>query len=600
MSAVLEQLGGWPGGALAVIGLICLSIHRRLPAGLGASLFVGAVSLGAGWWLSRGTTDGLNLYVAGHATAALCAFWSLCGWIAARVDRSAESERRPSAADTFYAWSLVTGIFAVVMVVNTLVGATLSRVLNPGSAFIRMPAGDEYWDILALFAAVLFWFARGPRPVQPTMMLVCFAILAWWTALLVPASWSAEAALRGTWLGGRLPRWWGWEFQLQVGLSLLLVGAAVAQDLRYRTRRKRAWPDELHLLLEPYSRWPWFPQVEAILAGALLILGVHQIVTRETLTWPAALAGCVMAGAAGISCLFMSYRRWSGNTASLGIALLTLSAALFGCFAALLIGVVPADASYADRIPVLYNAILFALAIAAVWWRWLAGVWDQQLHDGEPWTTTGRMIPLAKRGAFIIGCLAMLIAFQMALWPRLAPACRGDGGWGRIIAGSLAMILPAMGNARLTVKQDRKSAAMLSLSFVLALVIFIFLRMPPSPMRGWLIQHGAVALAFVALPVLAVAEALPRSRWRNFAPPLWALALMLIPAAAMAKLLSPEAQPAEWVRPMTLAILGALYSFAGSRERRRALLVLGVVLLFAALTDLNHAYGMSILAVRVH
>ncbi len=73
--------------------------------------------------------------------------------------------------------------------------------------------------------------------------------------------------------------------------------------------------------------------------------------------------------------------------------------------------------------------------------------------------------------------------------------------------------------------------------------------------------------------------------------PLWLLALLILPLRVLLQLLPTTRLPAEWIRPMALAILGALYSFAGSRENRRAILLLGVVLLLAALTTLYDSYG---------
>jgi hypothetical protein len=101
----------------------------------------------------------------------------------------------------------------------------------------------------------------------------------------------------------------------------------------------------------------------------------------------------------------------------------------------------------------------------------------------------------------------------------------------------------------------------------------------------------AVVLAALAVPALITAESLGRHRWRSFAAPLWWLALLVLPAAAISELLSREAPPAEWVQPTALALLGAVYCLAGRREHRRAFLVLGGVLVIASLTSLYRSYG---------
>lgn len=578
-----------PSLILVLVGLGFQLAHRRLPAGLGTSLFVGAVSLAAGLSAYRHGPSFWNLYFACHITSTLCVLWAAMGWLSAFFSRDQQAATGAAPTDTFFAWSLVTGVCSAVLTVNSLVLLTLSRVLNPSSIFAGMPTGGEWWNLAAMLVAALFWLAAGPRPQQPGVLLILSALFVWWSGLMVPPVRGGEPPSGWEWIALR-PHWWNWEFQLQAGFSSILVFAAVLQDLGYRKRRKRAWPDRLGDLLSPYARWPLFIQIEAVLAGAVLILGAYQVVSREPMGWQLAAAGFVATLAAGVTSLFMTYRRWSANTAALGIALLTLAAVLAACGLAAMIGATNVGEPYADRIPVLFNAVLFALALAFVAWRWLARVWDQQLLDGAPWTTAGRLIPLARRASFIIASLAMLAAFQMALWPELVAASGDDNSRARVIFGALAIGLFAWITARESVRTNSVTKASLTVALAAALLAFLFVRWPASPVRGWLIQYRAVVLAFLAMPILVAAEFLPKTVWRSFAPPLWILALLLLPAVAMLILLSPTALPTEWVRPLTLAILGALYSFAGSREHRRALLVLGVVLLLGALSSVYGSY----------
>src|SRR5262249_53112539 len=156
---------------------------------------------------------------------------------------------------------------------------------------------------------------------------------------------------------------------LQLGLTLLLVAAAVIQDVKYRARRRNAWPRRLDSLLEPYSRWPAYIQVEATIAALVLILGVYQIVRIEppgVAQGVASLCSCV---AAGFTCMYMTYRRWSGNTAGLGMALLTLAAVmLFNIIASLFFRDETSD--YGGRMPVVFIAVLFASALMIAWWSW--------------------------------------------------------------------------------------------------------------------------------------------------------------------------------------------------------------------------------------
>ena len=77
--------------ALLLVGIVFQFFHRRLPPGLGASVFVGAVSIAVTLlaYNHRGTTP-WNLPTAGHICSALCLTWALLGWVAVTGHMSAE------------------------------------------------------------------------------------------------------------------------------------------------------------------------------------------------------------------------------------------------------------------------------------------------------------------------------------------------------------------------------------------------------------------------------------------------------------------------------------------------------------------------------
>jgi hypothetical protein len=282
----------------------------------------------------------------------------------------------------------------------------------------------------------------------------------------------------------------------------------------------------------------------------------------------------------------MTYRRWSGNTAGLGSALVTLAiVAMASAIAAPFYSASP-WAEYVSRVPVLLNALLFPLWVAIGLWNWLSRLWDQQLLNGVPWTTAGRMIPIVRRTAFLLAAIAVLIAFQMALWPTRPIAVVPDNTTWRWICGIGAIALLLLQSIREARRRDSSAMATIAMAFFIAAAVFVFVRLHPSHQRGWLIQYDCVVLSAVALPILLAAELLQKSSWRAFSTPLWFLALLILPLRAMLELLSPVRLPAEWVRPTTLAILAVVYGLAGRREHRRAFLVLGAVVLLAAVLEL--------------
>lgn len=588
------------GAVLIVAGIVCQLMHRRLPAGLGTSLFVGATTLGVAWavfyhrWPAAG-----NVYLAAGVASGLGAVWAVFGRIAARQPTQETVEPAIRSSATFFAWSLVSAVAAVALVLYLLIFATWVRLLDPDALSQTLsPAGLGVFA--ALIVAVCAWRSASARAEQPTIVLALAAALIWWSGLTLPAGLGVHAASTAA-IARFQPRWWSWPLHVQAGLSILSVAAIVWQDVRHRARRRRAWPDALDALLTPYARWPGYIQVEAVIAAAILLLGVYQLVRPDSAVWQPMLVNCIACAATGAACLFATYRRWSGNTTGLGIALVTLAAVVLACLFATRLAGLTASTEYVQRIPILDGAMLCGLLVMVPLWSWLAGVWDQQLLDGQPWTTTGRMIPHTRRAAFLLSALAALIAFRMALWPRLVAATVEDvsmARWGVSAATILGMAVIVALRAR---RRESIADATLSVAFLVAMLLFAFVHAPARARQawGWIIQYETVVLSAASVAVILVAEGLHSTRWRSFSMPLWVLALLVLPIRVLVELLPSRRLPAEWIRPMSLAILGAMYSFAGRREHRRAILVLGLVLLVAALSTLFRSYGKVIIeAVR--
>ena len=382
-----------------------------------------------------------------------------------------------------------------------------------------------------------------------------------------------------------------WSLQLEFALTAMLVVATVARDLAHRRRKIRAWPDDLHAYLMRYPRPAGIHGLTCIVAGVILTLGVFQIVQPDgSVTWTGFL-GVVTLSAAAAATFFLAYREWSFALAELGMALVTVGVARLALGLAGLFTTSAHATEYADRMPVIFNAVIFALAIMAALWFWMSRFWDQQLLDGVPWTTTGRMIPLARKTGFVVTAMAVLIAFQLAFWPEWVPSERGDGGAGRITASVLAAMLLAWIAAQQARRANSPIMGGLAVAALAAAFAIVLVRATQSPIRAWLLQYDAIALSLACLPILAVAEAAPTTRWKSFAAPLWFMALLILPAAAMLTLVGTGRFPADWVRPLTLGILGGVYILAGTREGRRAFLFLGGVIWIAALVVLYRVYG---------
>ena len=284
---------------------------------------------------------------------------------------------------------------------------------------------------LAVTAAILVSLVRSRDKHLVAPLLASTMISAWWVVLFLlvePAADPSDSLLqsRAAWIAL---------------IAVLAAGSGagtVAQGFLRERRRQTAWPNHLARLLEDYPDWPAFRATVGVALLAVLLIGCAF--TTSWLTAP-----CALAGAAAQFTLV--HRRWNPTGAKLAAGLLTLAAvALPMPFFA-----TGPNQELAETMPVLLNVALFALAYMTLHWHWVAGVWDQQLLDGVPWTTTGRLIPTARRAGFFSAVFALLAACQMALWPEWGPAVTDDDSIGRWVAGlggigalTAALILAAL------------------------------------------------------------------------------------------------------------------------------------------------------------
>lgn len=572
-------------GTFVSIALFSIVFRNRLPRRIGGALFGFGVTVAAGAVaMQAGHSVADPILRMSLFAAAMTILWTCVGMVARRASTPGLNESRVIAdsgtLEAILAWAMICGAGAAAGLLAQLMGLTWPRVITPNVMFEPI----SWLGLVAmggLFAAILIWRAGGRAPQQPAVLLALAAIAVWWTSLMLPSASAADEIPEPLRLP-ILPAWWTWTFQLHVGLALVLTCAAIVQERRYRGRRRRAWPDRLDDLLAPYSRWPAYIEIESLLAAAVLVLGVYQIVRAGGRGWAMPATSAAAAIAAGSACLFMTYRRWSANTAGLGMALVTLGVVMCACAISAPFHARGEYPTYADRMPVLFNVVLFALVVMIWLWNWLARVWDQQLLDGVPWTTTGRMIPYARRTSFYLAAIALLAAFQMTLWRERSMSTNEDNGPYRMIFGPLAILLFSWQCAAAARRRHSPAWATFSVAALVAAMTFVFLRLPASDMRGWLSQYGPVVLATLAVPILIVAETLPTSTWRSFSGPLWFVALLFMPLKVLVDLLPGAVLPEQWVRAAALAILAILYFIAAGREHRRAFFVLGAVLLLAS------------------
>ncbi|MCK6455326.1 MAG: hypothetical protein L6Q92_02165 [Phycisphaerae bacterium] len=406
-------------------------------------------------------------------------------------------------------------------------------------------------------------------------------------AVFAASAGAASAAGPARWLDSSRVEQLAILALVQTIFAAAIAITVLGRELSLRRHENTAWPDRLHQLIEPHRPAGALNSVIAIAAGIVLLLGVGQLSVGGPATRGLAALPIASAIAVAVACFYLAHRRWNANLFGLGAAHVTLGVATI----AILPLPTPGTSGLVSRLPLTLNAILIALAAMTFIWCWLARFWDQQLLDGRAWTTAGRAIPYVRRIGFLVAALAVLVAFEMAFWPRWRYVLERDDSAARWLSGLAAILLLALVTAGEARRNDSPTLAGMTILSLAAAVLFAGFRWQNLEWRGWITQYSAAIAAVAALPILALAEALPASRWRCFAPGLWFAALLVLPAFALTQLLASARPPAEWVRPMTLATTGVLYALAAAREGRRAFLILAAILLLAAVVFLLRILG---------
>lgn len=246
-------------------------------------------------------------------------------------------------------------------------------------------------------------------------------------------------------------------------LAIVVAGFTVVQEVTYRRRRKRAWPDRLDHLTQSFPTWPGFRESAVMVLVAVLLLGSYA-----STSWATVVTSLV----AMLTTYALLDRQWDSNLARLAVALTTLLIVSFS-LAAFGPG---SDRELTETLPVFFNLALFGFGYMTFHWHWLARVWDQQLLDGKAWTTSGRMIPIAHRAGFFCGVLGLLAAVQMSLWPVSMMAHSRDDSLGRWVTGLAGLVgLTAALTAAAMMTQKRTLVGLMILS-IMAAGLFVGVR----------------------------------------------------------------------------------------------------------------------------
>ena len=289
---------------------------------------------------------------------------------------------------------------------------------------IRRHVGEHAVLICGLLVlAVSIWLpAHAPRSERLSVTACLLVLLALTLRRYLGGAgrYSAYAIL--VLLGGALRLWitpallQPYEGKISFGLCLGgivgLLGALVPVWRHWRYRR-RVWQTEPERLLDLPAKHPFW-------LGAVQLLCV--LVGLGVLLMPRMILGPAAVFLAALATLTAAHRQQSNKGGELGLALVGEGMILA-----------------AERwLPTFGHNALLGCGLAGVYLLWLSRFWQQQLHEGQAWTTAGRLIPSAHQ----LGCTAALGCFVLAIVAATEADC--VTGWAPLVTALVLLLLCSM------------------------------------------------------------------------------------------------------------------------------------------------------------
>lgn len=352
--------------AVAVGAIVAARVfHSRLPRGAAEGLFAAALIGTACLTVVARACDAEAARTSlVHALALLSVVWLL----AAGVSAGANAQRRQTRRSVFTHAALLCG---AIVAVDALIASTTPETTGSTARVV---------DLAAVLAATIIVACLTRKP------WLAYVIAA--LAVLIPASTGIAQRLHVNLPGAMI-----WAFVAAVGA----LAAMICHGLAHWRFRLSVWHSDPARLAEPIGRPTalFACVVAAAVAGGLIaILEPGSRLAAPTLAF------------AALACFNVFHRVGGGPAGDVGMILLC------GGVVTLATGWLPASKG------LIWSYALIGVATAGLYANWLGNFWQQQLLDGRPWTSTGRLIPAAKRCALAAAIGSAVIAmciFQLQL-----------------------------------------------------------------------------------------------------------------------------------------------------------------------------------------
>jgi hypothetical protein len=287
----------------------------------------------------------------------------------------------------------------------------------------------------------------------------------------------------GIWLCMYLPV--GWVIPAAVFMIALLsfVFAYVPIGV-HKWRWFHAWPDRLELLTERYQ-----PPSGLVTSMTGLSLVVFFLCLCSLCSWGSAVSSFLL----GVSLLVLVGYEYRPEAGLAGLVLLSLS--FVSGFLAL------TGASGATP-PTVVNLVLIPLAVMAFFWIWLGVVWEQQILEGRPLTTSARLVPLTRHVGMMLLGFSALLGVKLALWP-IMPAVSGyDNESGRFVLMGLAFPILLACNFGIAKRMRLSSLGVLAAMNVFAMFMAYVTRFPGFFKRVFVPNWQILVVGYLVMAIV--------------------------------------------------------------------------------------------------
>jgi hypothetical protein len=410
-------------------------------------------------------------------SALLSAIWSIVAAVSRRVIAGRQSKQ--TASYSFASLSedlaLLTAVPATVIEIAILTIRLIHQALEMATgvpSYIAQRYGFQRAGLVAigllLISALVARLNTRDRRLPAALFILAAMLICWsWTSVPVFTR-GADGMIQRT--------------PMPLGLAASLsVALLVASALRTRAQAivppAPAMPKDHesdHVLRD--VGWVGFRPFCGVTALMILVLVTYVLVVPirlgESGYGLSMLANGLSAGVAALG-LYLALRGWwNANLAGIAMGLTSLALCSFAS------AFVPSRiVTHDERYPMLFSAIVFALAGATGFWSFCsARIVGNHAQETDVRRTTAGTV---NRFSIIVAGLALLISTMMAVWPRLPGITTMDDSFGRMTTGTASNLFLLLVLLRCSRGPLRPAFSILALLSALSAAGFVLIRMLP-------------------------------------------------------------------------------------------------------------------------